>query len=675
MPPGDKHFLNALRRRIQALNVKPSDLGLDGHLYLLEKGVVEGCVDENMLRTLDDGVKQLEVALEAEPFLSPPDESSVFLGDYHVLNIEDGREVKFSFQPGRANQVYHICIFGNVGCGKSFLQAKLAIEAARDCYTFLIDSSRTFRHVKAMHDTHEFVRVEDLRLNPWDDIPGVPTNLSDAVVNKLIAKHSGLQYGEYELNEATAYFRKERGECPTLPSMIEYLEKKRYPPGSRRTYYRDSAVLGLRNIQNTSGDGSIYKCARGMDTGELLRGSSVLEISGLATSQAFISELLLTRVELLVYANVRLSKPLLFFMDEMQILLKAERNQLTSFLLGCRHLGVHLIMNFQNASSCPPELLSNSDALFCFKQLDERDRQVVKRLANLNDEQSVGLSGLEVGKCMAFFPKSDWKYPFLGSTPRLESMRCDDAALKESSRVNASRFSWEDTKSVETLNTGGTGEAKVETKGKTEKKITTVEDACEAFMADVMNREFEFSAATQRWERAGVRSASMQEGVLKKLLGDGLIQSDRLPMNLRGPSVVLYEPTAKAFAKYGVQWKSSGRGCLSTRAATFYLKTKLRKIPGLISVVEGSLNGKQVDVLCRQEDGSLTTIEIAGASGKHECHNALHCLSSNEVRKHIVACLGSKVLADVKRRFLRHDELKTNPRIEIVLFSKFMNEC
>jgi hypothetical protein len=85
------------------------------------------------------------------------------------------------------------------------------------------------------------------------------------------------------------------------------------------------------------------------------------------------------------------------------------------------------------------------------------------------------------------------------------------------------------------------------------------------------------------------------------------------------------------------------------------------------------LNGKQVDILVRRADGSAVSLEIAGATEKHEAHNALHCLSCAEVERHVIVCLGGKVMADVKRRIRAHEELKRDARLRIELLCHAVN--
>lgn len=655
--------LKDLRKRIQALPVKLRDSGLMDDLLALNEQW-----DDFLYEELNEDVTSFEESILENPFTPVPDNSSLSRGDYSVVEAKSDLgidPIRMSILPNRPNKVYHTCIFGNVGSGKSMLQAIIASQASSDCFSFLVDSSRTFRNVESVRDSHRLIRMEDLRLNPWDEISELPLNLSDAVINHLFAKHVGLQFGEYELNQACEEIRQSSSPV-TLPRLIEFLEKKRYPPGSRRTYYRDSAVLGLKNILNTSGDGNIYRCRRGMNVLELLQGNTVLEMSGLAESQTFIAEFLLTYVELLVCVGILLKKPLVFFLDEAQLLQSSDRNRLSAFILNCRHLGIHLVFNFQNASLCPVELLSNSDAIFSFKQVDERDRQTVRQVANLNEDQADYLAGLDPGQCLAFFPKSDWKYPILCKTPIQKLISTSNQEILDLSERAVRGLHWTPEESQPVASDDQ--EAPTADEG----QPSGIEQAAEAFMKDVLNQGYEFSPAMQRWERAGIRSASTQEAVLKNLLNQGLVNDDRLPLNLRGPSIVLYEPTAKALNQYGVHWKPRGRGKLSTRAATHHLMEALSGIEGIRPIREGTLEGKQVDILIHHQDGSITTLEIAGATGKHEVHNALHCISIPEVKKHLIVCLGSKVMNEVKRRINAHAELKKNPKLEISLLSRFL---
>jgi hypothetical protein len=82
---------------------------------------------------------------------------------------------------------------------------------------------------------------------------------------------------------------------------------------------------------------------------------------------------------------------------------------------------------------------------------------------------------------------------------------------------------------------------------------------------------------------------------------------------------------------------------------------------------------KQVDLLCRDPENRVVSIEIAHSSG-HEVHNALHCLRFAEVRKHVVVCTSNAVMKDVKKRFSRVPELHGNRGVEVVVLSRALSD-
>ena len=81
---------------------------------------------------------------------------------------------------------------------------------------------------------------------------------------------------------------------------------------------------------------------------------------------------------------------------------------------------------------------------------------------------------------------------------------------------------------------------------------------------------------------------------------------------------------------------------------------------------------KQVDLLCRDPESNVVTIEIAH-SPDHEVHNALHCLSFSEVRKHVVIATSKNVLEALRKKFDSVPELSGNSRIELLTVAKALS--
>jgi hypothetical protein len=134
----------------------------------------------------------------------------------------------------------------------------------------------------------------------------------------------------------------------------------------------------------------------------------------------------------------------------------------------------------------------------------------------------------------------------------------------------------------------------------------------------------------------------------------------------------LVEPTDKALEAFKVTWKKT-RGALPTRAATGFLLTKLKKLPGWIWLPEGRLGDKPVDLLGRDPQNRVVTVEIAHSDG-HEVHNALHCLKFPDVKSHVVVTTTKIVAAKLKKRMAKMPELEANPRLEILPLSTALTD-
>lgn len=561
------------------------------------------------------------------------------------------------------NRLTHVFVGGMTGSGKSYLQAVIAASAATSCHTFIVDSNRFFRGIPRMHESHAFVRLADMRLNLWDGPDGVSPHLVDQHVNHEIARSYGLQFAEYEIAECVRSIREACG-VANLEGVIQRLETKLYGKFSKRTQYRDIALLILKNLLFATGE--LFRCARGMNLRDLIAGNVVLEVDGLAEHHAFIVRYIFEYLHLLAQSGRPLDKPLLFFLDEGQVI--ATQRDFAVKMLQLRHHGIHLLANFQNASLAPIELLGNCDALISFQCVDERDRATFARAANLTSDMMAHLPLLKQGECVCSFPRLGWS-PLLCSVPRLDFRLIDNEYIARRSVQFLERFPWVASQASANDGVADSGSSGLSGAG-------GVDEKTEAFLRDVLNQSHEFSSLMRRFERAGIRSASKQGSILRTLTGEGLVRIWELPVG-RGRPLKLVEPTEKAFERYGVTWKV-GRGSLPARAATEFLYQKIRRWEGWHCQKEGMLDSgdgeqKRVDLLCRDPENRVVAIEVAGSVG-HEVHNALHCLKSVEVRKHVVVCVNKRVCDAVKKRFAGVTELVGNERVEVITLATALRD-
>jgi len=506
--------------------------------------------------------------------------------------------------------VTHGCVFGPTGCGKSSLASYIASEAASTCFTIIIDPNKFYRNVRRMHERHRFIRFEHLRLGLWDAPDGVPLHTVDSTINHELTESLGAIYGEYELSEVVEKQRK-RG-TPCLPDMLRDLRNKVYKGYTKRGTYRDSILLVLQGLYRTTGD--VFNCSKGMNLEDILLSNVVLEIDGILPEyQAMFIRYVFEFLHLLTLSGRKPEKPIVLILDEGQIIFR-QRNLQTKIVL-LRHHGIHLLVNVQNCSLCPVEMTSNSDLLISFSYADWRDRNAFSKCANLTVEQTAALARLDVSsrQYCCVLPRSNWKYPFIATVPFVEFQHVSDDVINRQSQEFAQRFDWmpiEEDKGFAFEDSDGGDKFNQQVRN---------------FLNDVLNKVHEFSRLTNRWQRAGVRSAATQNRMLKQLIAQGYIRVWDLAVNSRGAPIKLVEPTDKAFEEYGVSWKASGRGVLPTRAASDFVFEKLNQIKGWQVVKEGVLEDKQVDLLCRDLDNRVVTVEIANSPG-HEVHNAMACL-------------------------------------------------
>ncbi len=697
---GDAEW-RSLLRRLERLGLRPSEFLSEDELCLLQEGLAPDLHEIVLSR-----IAEVEQGLLDRPFVPPPSDDSVRVideGDILIATTIDGQPVSVRFDShGAATQVVHMLIAGMTASGKSTAQARIALEAAPYYATLIVDSTRFYRGVAGIERTHAIARWEHSRLNAFDACD-VPEHSLDQVMDHEFCRSNSLQFAEYEISEVVEELR--RHGTPNWLAVLQGLREKR--GGSyKRAQYRDSAILVLGNLLRATKE--LFACSEGMSILELCRSNVVLEVDGLLPQhQAYLIRLIFEYLSLAARTH-RLKRPLLFMLDEGQIL--AGQEGFAEKLLQLRHLNVHLIANVQNPSRVPVEWAGNCDAVISFALTDERDRRAIGGVTGLNKAQQDYLSQLAPGECVAFLPRWEaWKRPFLAKVPEISRRKAlDDATVVERSARFMSQFAW-----TPLPGSAGVGQQRATAKAEAADRagadaaITPAETArvrggvdtvdsesslpgervdreavtagtvggawnekrSEAetrFLYDVLTHAHEFSALGARHIRAGVRSAAQQIQIVRALLTKGLIRIEELSIG-RGRPVRLVEGTERAFELLGVKPWRKGRGSLRTRAATWFLIEKFRKL-GLDAVEEGMVDGKAVDAVVR--DGErLVTVEVAGSSG-HERHNALHCVRCSDVDKHYVVCLSREILEAVKQGFGEMLELAEDARVEVLMLAQ-----
>jgi len=296
-----KTEIDNLRRRIGRLPVTAEELGIGEEIAMLDDFSEIGREDPFLLEILEERVSEAENALLVSPFIDPPIKSGLDAGAIEILRTTAGIPVRISFENDQANAVTHLLVGGASGFGKSFFQAGIASAcAASGIPTLILDPNRCYRKITSIRETHKIVRFSHLRINLYEGIHGVPVAVSDQVVTREICATYGLQYGEYEIGEALRDIR--RNGKPSLPALISHLAAKRYSGFSRRSQYRDSAVLILSNLLEASG--SVFDCAVGMDLTKIMRHNVVLEIDELLPiHQAFFTRFLFEMLHLVALSG------------------------------------------------------------------------------------------------------------------------------------------------------------------------------------------------------------------------------------------------------------------------------------------------------------------------------------------------------------------------------------
>ncbi|MCP4250635.1 MAG: hypothetical protein GY778_26640, partial [bacterium] len=356
-------------------------------------------------------------------------------------------------------------------------------------------------------------------------------------------------------------------------------------------------------------------------------------------------------------AGRSLKRPLVLIIDEAQHIL--EHDAVAQQLLTLRHSNIHLIFAVQNPSVVKNEVFNNVDLYLSFRLTDGRERRAIGDAFNLDAGQMDYLATLPQQAAVCFLPHSPVKRSILLNLPfvHADGWRAMPVAsfLQE--------LSWVPREQTEEGGAGDRGDDKFD-------------EQTERFLRDVLNQAFEFSGLTLRFERAGIRSASKQGSVIKRLIGDGYLKIWPLAVG-RGRPIKLCEPTVKAFELIGVGEWNKGPGSLPVRAATAFLYKKLTQMLGWNWQKEGKLSDgkdcKAVDLLGRDPDNRVVAVEVAGTE-KHEAHNALANLAFPEVRKHVVVCLSNSVLRAVKTKLEGFPELRGNERIEVLTLAKALGD-
>jgi len=650
--------VESLLRRLQRLPLKPEELGITQELALFQLELERGEVDEHLLEILEDRLQSIEEQLRSTPYLVPT--SVVSDGQILLGNTAGGEEVRTSIGIGGSSWD-HALLAGSVGQGKSVLSASLAIQAAETCDVVMIDSVNTFWKIEELRKRATLIDIRDLRQNQFDEIPGLYSCEQDEVVLKGLAQAYQMQLAEREMFEAAKELRALGSVDPI--SLRDYLAVKKYYGVSNRPRFRDTAVLHLSYL--IDGTWPLFDCKKGMDLFEILsQGLVVLRLhSILGEHQAYIVRLLFDYLQLISRSSKRLERPLLLILDEAQLLLKSEAN-LAEKMLSLRHSRVHLCCCVQHPSLVQAEVLGNCQLHVCFSLLDERDRFNISKSLGLTQGQAASLMTLGRGQAVCFLSRSAWRRPFLLNSPVMEIA---ESAWKYERPTFLAELEWTprvaDRVSHRTDSKSQNADG-VQARGKVPSSGLSEDE--ERLLRDVCTQAHEFSKLGDRFERVGIRSASVQRSVLRSLQSKGMIKTWDLAIG-RGHPISLLEATDRSFEILKLsKWKST-RGVLPTRAATFVLKKKFEALTWTC-VLEGLIEGKQVDLLLRHE-GKLFTLEVAH-SPDHEVFNARHCLASSEVVSHVVVCTGNKTQEAVEKRFSACSDLSSSKRIEILMLSK-----
>jgi len=282
---------NSLLARVKRLPSRSLGPRLEHELRLLGLTQDKYLADLVRLRVDDIEAQSFEC-----PFLEPGPASGLDRGDIHVLNTSKGQQVRVSFDEHGPNVLTHMLIGGQTNTGKSCFLANLLSKASRTCFTFVIDATRSYRKVPEMYRTHQFLRWNHLRLNVYDEPDGVPYHQVDQVMNHQLCQSYGLQFAELEISEAVSVLRKSG--TPNFPQLLAVLKQANTGRFNRRQDYRNSAILVLQNLLNATGD--LFRCRKGMNSGELFTHNICLEIDGLLPAhQAFLVRALIAYLQLL----------------------------------------------------------------------------------------------------------------------------------------------------------------------------------------------------------------------------------------------------------------------------------------------------------------------------------------------------------------------------------------
>lgn len=635
----------SLLTRAKRLGLSADNLPNPAIFKLFAMSVDSGKPDWHLHQILDNWLDAQEAQKLSFPFTTPcvPPTGRTLVG-----STLEGGNVGFDIAHG-ANPVQHMGVFGAVASGKTAGIAGLALSMRDEAHIVLIDSQNTFSQIQEIRESFEFAQIRDLRDEIFHQVRGLERSEQLLITLNGLADAQGFfELAELESLEAAKELDA-RGQL-TLRNLRDYLQNKTYSPRSNRNRYRDTAVLHYSWLLD--GTQPLFECDQGMALEDILsRGSVCLVLDSLQdVHRAYIIRRIFDFAYMLRRAGRELGKPLVLVIDEAQTLL--EKASIAEKLLSLRHSGIHVVLAAQNPHKIPAEVFNNLDAFLVFALTDQRDRQHIARAINLTSDQEQYLPLLDKGQAIGFFPRSHVKHPFVVN---MRWLNIDSMKRYMPTSEFFKQLPW---RSLET------SICQVDSSAGLDRQADT-------FLRDVLNQEFEFSGLTSRFQRCGIRSASKQGQIIKTLVADGLIAIHSLTVK-RGAPMKLVEPTQKAFETYGVEWKKT-RGSLPARAATQFLYQHLSKLEGWQIVREGVLKSeradgvvaKQVDLLCRDPDGELVTVEIAHSSG-HEIHNALYCLRCEEVRKHVVVCTTKQTLNAVKDAFVEggHSELGEECRLE-----------
>lgn len=661
----------SLLSRIRALPLSTEELGLSGMLTLFGLSIENRSPDRPLFEILSHRVSQFESFNDEARPIPPRHDPSIETGDFYLADIVDdgsgSREQRMSFNPDHPNPVNQIVIYGESFSGKSAAVASLASEFPGKMNCVIFDRNRSYRRMRSLWKSFDFVHASDLRLNLFGADDEIESELIDLTLIEALRDSFFIELGTLEILEVCKEIRAS-GSTPNWPLILDTLRNKSFPrqTGYARLRYRDTAVMTIDAMLRATG--ATFRCSRGMNPTELFANCLVIEIHGIPPQhQRFLIRSLFNYFFLVNSSKRSAERPekkQVWVLEDVQPLFVGDES-FAEKAIEFRHAGIHLVTVLHNPSLVSPALRGQADCIVAMRTMDQRDIDALRDVLGLSKEVASRLRTLENRECFIRLTRSNVKHVIHG---RIREISYGDAEqfLEEKTRRFLSRFSWEALK-CESMGSSMSP-------GNFEKKESNEDAAMRflRFLATGRTEEQEYGSSTVNHEAAGIRGREKRIAVEKILKCQGLIRTYPLAVNPRGRPITLLEPTEKAFEALVLEKaRKKGPGGLDARASVWYLMRILEAVEGVEVFKEGSLRRvdgekKQVDLLMRWLTEEAWSCEIAAGAG-HEATNALFCLGCSDIERHVVVCTTKKVKEAVLRSFAKHEELREDRRIRVLV--------